>query len=324
MPCQCRGVSQDHQFHAGAGDGDVHAAQVAEETDLPFVVGAYEADHDHVALLSLEAVYGVDGYQAAEGFEESVALDQSADILNLRFVRRDQAEVDAFVQDPLFADLFDILLQSRDKQCRFILVDTAHAVGEPVFLKMAIRRVEPDDRRIEFQDAAMLDFRCGLQLVMVEPAGRKAHDVLVHPVLCFQKRDGFGFPVGYFLHQGVIQAAACRFHTFNSRRELVMVARQNDPVRFADRNPAGGFERLGGLVDKESREVTVGQHPVGRTDQRAGYDTRLVEQFRVDLHFQFRCPETEAGEAVAGRVFFTVARFAEGGLFLADRLAASP
>ena len=68
MPCQCRGVSQDHQFHAGAGDGDVHAAQVAEETDLPFVVGAYEADHDHVALLSLEAVYGVDGYQAAEGF----------------------------------------------------------------------------------------------------------------------------------------------------------------------------------------------------------------------------------------------------------------
>ena len=103
-----------------------------------------------------------------------------------------------------------------------------------------------------------------------------------------------------------------------------MVARQNDPVRFADRNPAGGFERLGGLVDKESREVTVGQPPVGRPDQRAGYDTRLVEQCRVEIHFQYRCPETEAGVAVAGRFFFTVAIFADVGLYLADRLADSP
>ena len=69
MPCQCRCVSQDHQFHAGAGDGDVHAAQVTEETDPAFVVGSYETDHDHIAFLSLEAVYCVSGYQAAERFE---------------------------------------------------------------------------------------------------------------------------------------------------------------------------------------------------------------------------------------------------------------
>ena len=53
MPCQCRCVSQNHQFHAGTGDGDVHAAQVAEETDPAFVVGSYETDHDHIAFLSL-------------------------------------------------------------------------------------------------------------------------------------------------------------------------------------------------------------------------------------------------------------------------------
>ena len=55
--------------------------------DISLVIGTYQADHDHIAFLSLEAVYRVSGYQAAERFEESVALDQSADILNLRFVR---------------------------------------------------------------------------------------------------------------------------------------------------------------------------------------------------------------------------------------------
>ena len=44
-------------------------------------------------------------------FEGNIALDQSADILNLRFVRRNQTEVNAFVQYPFLADLFDIFLQ---------------------------------------------------------------------------------------------------------------------------------------------------------------------------------------------------------------------
>ena len=47
------GVSQNNEFHAGSGDGHVHAAQVTEETD-PLVVGSYETDHDHIAFLSLE------------------------------------------------------------------------------------------------------------------------------------------------------------------------------------------------------------------------------------------------------------------------------
>ena len=61
VPGKGGSVSQDHQFHTGTGDGDVHAAQVAEETDPAFVVGAYEADHDHISLLPLEAIYCVDG-----------------------------------------------------------------------------------------------------------------------------------------------------------------------------------------------------------------------------------------------------------------------
>ena len=77
----------------------------------------------------------VDGYQTAERFEGNIALDQSADILNLRFVRRNQTEVNAFVQYPFLADLFDIFLQGRDKQGRFVFIDTAHAVGRAGLLR---------------------------------------------------------------------------------------------------------------------------------------------------------------------------------------------
>ena len=66
------GIAQDDELHAGAGDGHIHAAQVVEETDLPFFVGAHQADEDNVALLPLESVHGVDGDERPEGFEEGV------------------------------------------------------------------------------------------------------------------------------------------------------------------------------------------------------------------------------------------------------------
>ena len=49
-------VADDDEFHAGAGDGDVHAAEVVEEADRALVVVAYHADEDDIAFLSLEAV----------------------------------------------------------------------------------------------------------------------------------------------------------------------------------------------------------------------------------------------------------------------------
>ena len=61
MLAQCVGIAEDDELHAGTGDGYVHAAQVAQKTDLALVVGTHQADENHVALLTLEAIYGVDG-----------------------------------------------------------------------------------------------------------------------------------------------------------------------------------------------------------------------------------------------------------------------
>ena len=71
-------IAEDDELHAGTGDGYVHAAQVAEESDLSVVVGTHHGDEDDVALLPLEAVDSVDGDEMTEGFEESIALDESA------------------------------------------------------------------------------------------------------------------------------------------------------------------------------------------------------------------------------------------------------
>ena len=38
------GVADDYQFHPGTGDGDVHPAQVIQETDPSLVVGTNQAD----------------------------------------------------------------------------------------------------------------------------------------------------------------------------------------------------------------------------------------------------------------------------------------
>ena len=61
-------VAEDDDLHAGSGDGHVHAAQVAEETNLSLVVAAYQRDDDDVALLSLKTVDGVHGDKTPEGF----------------------------------------------------------------------------------------------------------------------------------------------------------------------------------------------------------------------------------------------------------------
>ena len=56
MVAEGLGVADDDELHASAGDGDVHAAQVAQESYLPRGIVAHQADDDNVALLPLEAV----------------------------------------------------------------------------------------------------------------------------------------------------------------------------------------------------------------------------------------------------------------------------
>ena len=66
-----------------------------------------------------------------------------------------------------------------------------------------------------------------------------------------------------------------------------MVARQNHPAGSLHRNPAGSFQSLRSLVDKEGAELHAFQQPVGRTHQGAGDDTRLAKEFAVDADFYF-------------------------------------
>ena len=76
-------VAEDDDLHAGSGDGNVHAAQVAKETYLPFVVGTNQGDDDDVALLSLEAVNGIDADESAKGLEVFALHQEAPQILHL-------------------------------------------------------------------------------------------------------------------------------------------------------------------------------------------------------------------------------------------------
>ena len=106
MACEGGYGADDDELHASAGHGYVHAAQVAEEANVAVVVAADKGDDDDVALLTLKTIDGVDGNQVAEGFEEGCALDESAEILHLSAVGRDETDVDALVEKPLLPDLF--------------------------------------------------------------------------------------------------------------------------------------------------------------------------------------------------------------------------
>lgn len=103
-------IAENDEFHAGSGDGDIHAAQIVQETDIAFFVGTDEADENDIPFLSLKTVDGVDGDEAFQGMKEVVAFNELADILHLHPVRGDQPEVNAFFQDSFHANFLDVIL----------------------------------------------------------------------------------------------------------------------------------------------------------------------------------------------------------------------
>ena len=44
-----RSITQDDEFHAGTGDGNIHTAEVAEEPNLSFIVGSHQRDEDNTS-----------------------------------------------------------------------------------------------------------------------------------------------------------------------------------------------------------------------------------------------------------------------------------
>ena len=140
MTSHRRGIAQDDEFHAGTGDGDIHSAEVAEESDLSFIVGTHEGDEDDIALLSLEAIDGIHADETAIGLEELTLLEQATKILHLGTIRRDNAHIDALVEDALLADLLEITLEREQRQFGLGLVDTAKALAHELLAEEGFRR----------------------------------------------------------------------------------------------------------------------------------------------------------------------------------------
>ena len=130
-----RGIAEDDEFHTGACDGHVHAAEVTQETNLSFVVGADEGDEDDVAFLALEAVDGVDADEVAVRFEELAFFEESAEVLHLGAVGGDDAHVEAFVEDAGFADFLKILFEGEEGEFGFGLVDAAEGFADKLLFE---------------------------------------------------------------------------------------------------------------------------------------------------------------------------------------------
>ena len=135
MACHGGGIAEDDEFHAGTGDGHVHASEVTQETDLSFVVGTDEGDEDDVAFLALEAIDGVDADEVAVRFEELAFLEKSAEVLHLCAIGRDNAHVESFVEDAGFADLLKILFEGEEGEFGLGFVDAAEGLADELLFE---------------------------------------------------------------------------------------------------------------------------------------------------------------------------------------------
>lgn len=81
-------MADDDEFHSCACNGYVHAAQIAQESDLPFIVASHERDYDQIPLLSLKSIDRVYADQMPVWAEEWGAFQQSAQIIDLSAIWR--------------------------------------------------------------------------------------------------------------------------------------------------------------------------------------------------------------------------------------------
>ena len=256
------GIAEDDELHAGAGDGDIHAAEVVEEADGALVVVAHHADNYHVAFLPLEAVDAIDRYQLAERAEEFLPLEQAADEAHLGAIGGDDAEVDAVVLYAAEAYHLDIVAEGVDEQACLLGVGAAEGAALTL-AEMALGGVEPGDGRVDGRHKAVGHFGCGGEPAVVEPAGGELHDGAVHTVLHGEERDAARLGVGDLLHEGAVEAATGCFDALDGGWQLVVVAAEDDAVGLEDGGPAGGFEGLRRLVDEEGGETATLEDAVG-------------------------------------------------------------
>lgn len=127
-------VAQDDELHAGSRHRHVHAAEVFQKTDLTFIVRTDQGDEDYVSFLALETIHRVDADQAAVRLEELILLDELLQILHLGTIRRNDAYVNALLQNSLLADLGEVFRQSEQGKLGFRLVDTPETLAHKLLL----------------------------------------------------------------------------------------------------------------------------------------------------------------------------------------------
>jgi len=59
--CDGGTITNNHQLLLSSGQGYIHAAVIFQETNFSFFVATNQADVDDFSLLSLEAIYGING-----------------------------------------------------------------------------------------------------------------------------------------------------------------------------------------------------------------------------------------------------------------------
>ena len=119
------------------------------------------------------------------------------------------------------------------------------------------------------------------------------HDVVVHAILHLQQRHALRLVLDDTLHERLAQSTLHRGDALHRRRQLTVVAGEDDAVGPADGYPTGGLERLRGLVDEERGKLLTFKQTVSRTHQGAGDDTRLAEELRIDAYLQFGSPRLQ-------------------------------
>src|SRR5574344_2477646 len=281
-------VADDNQLHAGAGDSHVHAAQVAQESNLSLIVGTHQTDDDDIPFLSLKSVHGIHAYQSAIRLEALLHPDELAQILHLCPVRRDDAHVQSLVQHPLSANLLKVSRQRIESQCRLLLIDSAEALAHKLLFRVHLRRVYPHHRCVPVQNAAVFYLRCRLHLAVVEPVAGEPHNLFVHPILHLEQRHRLRFILHDAFHQRLVQSALQCRHALHRRRQLTVVARQHHSGSLPYGNPAGSLQRLRRLINKECTELLPFQHAVGAARERRGNHPRLGKQLRIYFYLQLR------------------------------------
>ena len=183
-----------------------------------------------------------------------------------------------------------------DEQSGFFGVGTAE--GAVLFFgEETLGGVDPGEGGVEGRDEAVGHLWGGSEVVVVEPAGRELHDVLVHAILRGEEGEAEGFGAGDFLHEREAEATAGGFGAFDGGGQLAVVAAEDDAVGFEDGGPTGRFEGLGGFVDEEGGKAAAVEDAVGRADEGGGDDASLVEEVLLDAEFEFGGAVAEFGQA---------------------------